>query len=62
MTRDINSDLLHGLDHQRIQPAGFDLSAFRLKPLTAEAIEKRFCHLPAGAVMNADEKDFLFSF
>ena len=52
---EVDADLLHGRHHERIELAGFQPGALRLKKIWAGAIEKRLGHLAAGAIVNADE-------
>jgi len=56
----IDSDFLHGFDHDGVEVAWLKTRAFRLEFFASEAIEERLGHLASGAVVNADEQDFLF--
>ena len=51
----IDSDLLHGLDCERVQRAGLQSCAVRFEIIGTSEIQKRFRHLAAGAVVNTDE-------
>ena len=58
--RNINPNLAHRFDRQRVESPRFEPSALRLKMIAANLFQKRFRHLAAGAVMDTDEQDFLF--
>ena len=60
LLRNINPDLAHRFHCQRIELSWFEPGAVRFKMIAANFIKKRFGHLAAGAVMNANKKDFLF--
>jgi hypothetical protein len=51
----INADLLHHLDDDGIEPAGFESGAVRLKFVAADLVQERLGHLAACAVVDADE-------
>ena len=55
--RNVDADLLHCLDYDRIQPAGFESGAHCFEFLAADLIQERLSHLAARAVMNANEND-----
>ena len=57
---DIQADFAHGFDDDRIERAGRQSGTVGFKPVAAKVIEPRFGHLAAGAVVDADEQDFLF--
>jgi hypothetical protein len=50
----------HDLDGVGIQLAWFQTRAHGLEPVSCQVVEKRLSHLAPGAVMNAEEKHFLF--
>ena len=57
---DVDAGLLHHLHHDGVELAGLDASALRFERAAAELVDERFGHLAAGAVVDADEQDFLF--
>ena len=58
VSRNIHSNLLHRLDNNGIEFAGFKPGAVRLEFLSADLIQERLGHLAAGAIVDANEKDF----
>lgn len=58
--RNIETAFTHRLHHDGIEFAGFESGALRVKVMGAMLIQKRFRHLAARTVVNADEQDLLF--
>ena len=54
----VEADLLHRLNHERVQRSRFQPSAVRLENLWASSVEKRLSHLATSTVVDANEKDF----
>ena len=54
----IDAHVGHCGDGEGIERAGFESGAFRVDFAAAEVVEKRFGHLAAGAVMDANKEDF----
>ena len=43
-----------------VKRARFKARALRLEKIAADVFDPRFCHLAAGAVVHANEENFLF--
>jgi hypothetical protein len=55
LARNVDSDFSHRFDCHWIECARFQPRAVRFKMIATDIVEKRFGHLAAGAVMDADE-------
>ncbi len=53
--RNIDPDLAHCFDGQRVERSRFEPGAVCFKQIDTDLVEKRFRHLAASAVMNTDE-------
>ena len=53
--RNIDPDLAHCFDGQRVERSRFEPGAVCFKRIDTDLVEKRFRHLAASAVMNTDE-------
>ena len=53
--RNIDPDLAHRFDGQRVERFRFEPRAVCFKQIDTDLVEKRFRHLAASAVMNTDE-------
>jgi len=60
LPRNINSDLAHRFDYQRIEFSRLQPGTVRFEIIAADFVEKGFRHLAAGAVVNTDEENLLF--
>jgi hypothetical protein len=58
--RDVDPDFVKRFDRERVERAGLEPGAFRLKPGAARAIEERRRHLAACAIVNTNEEHFRF--
>ena len=56
----INANVSHRFDDNRIELSRFESRALRFKLVAANLVEKRLGHLTAGAIVDANEQDFLF--
>jgi hypothetical protein len=57
LSRQVEADLFHGLDDQRVDAGRLKTGAFRHIPIAGQVIEERLCHLASAAVVDANEKD-----
>jgi len=58
--RNIDSALAHRFNGQRIELPRFQAGAVRFEVIAPGLVQESCGHLAAGAVMDADEQDFLF--
>ena len=62
VTGDVYADFPHGFDDDWVQLSRLQPCTVGFELLAAKLVQERLGHLAAGAVVNADEKDFLFHY
>src|SRR5204862_2110872 len=54
---DVDRDLVHGANRERMHACGFGARAFHVEPIARERAEKSFGHLASTGVVRAEDQD-----